>query len=103
MGLDAVEICLRTEELFAIHLEDAETAVVRTVGDFYILICSKLNVTPLLSPITPEELPVITQKGAKIWHRLQTDAASGSARPLAMVFSNRVERAHCNTRRAARS
>jgi len=32
MGLDAVEIVLRTEELFAITIKDDEVATVRTVG-----------------------------------------------------------------------
>ena len=40
--MDAVEIVLRTEELFAITLTDEEAAAVRTVGDFYRLICSRL-------------------------------------------------------------
>ena len=62
MGLDAVEIVLRTEELFVINIEDDEAAAVRTVGDFYNLICSKLNVNPLAVPITSAELPVITHK-----------------------------------------
>jgi hypothetical protein len=62
MGLDAVEIILRTEELFVITVEDDEAAAVRTVGDFYNVICSKLNVTPLPSPITSTELPEITHK-----------------------------------------
>jgi hypothetical protein len=62
MGLDAVEIVLRTEELFAITIADDEGAAVRTVGDFYNLICSKLNITPLPSPITSAELPKITDK-----------------------------------------
>lgn len=34
---------------------------VRTVGDFYELICAKLDVSPLQSPVTSKELPVITQ------------------------------------------
>jgi hypothetical protein len=62
MGLDAVEIVLRTEELFTITIADDEAAAVRTVGDFYCLICSKLNVTPLPSPVTSAELPIITHK-----------------------------------------
>ena len=62
MGLDAVEIVLRAEELFVITIGDDEAAAVRTVGDFYNLICSKLNVTPLPSPITSAELPEITHK-----------------------------------------
>jgi hypothetical protein len=65
MGLDAVEIVLRTEDLFAITLTDDEAAAVRTVGDFYRLICSKLDVTPLPSPVTSAELPTITIKEKK--------------------------------------
>ena len=62
MGLDAVELILRCEELFSIHLDDNEAAVVRTVDDLYRLICSKFVVTPLPSPVTPAELPHITEK-----------------------------------------
>jgi len=60
MGLDAVEIILRAEELFAIEIGDEEAARVETVGQFYELICSKLQIPPLLSPVTSELLPVIT-------------------------------------------
>ncbi len=62
MGLDALEIVLRAEELFAIKIQDDEAAAVRTVGHFYELICAKLNVIPLRSPVTSSELPTITQK-----------------------------------------
>ena len=62
MGLDAVELVLRTEDLFAISFTDHEAAAIRTVGDFYVVLCAKLDVTPLASPITSPELPVITQK-----------------------------------------
>jgi hypothetical protein len=62
MGLDAVEICLRCEELFTITLADDEASAVRTVGDLYRLLCAKLDVTPLPSPITSAELPHITEK-----------------------------------------
>ncbi len=62
MGLDAVEIVLRTEELFVITIGDDEAAAVRTVGDFYNLICAKLNVSPFQSPVTSAKLPTITQK-----------------------------------------
>jgi hypothetical protein len=67
MGLDAVEIIMRAEELFAITIEDREAATVRTVGDFYRLICSKLGVTPLESPTSSIELPVITHKEEQFW------------------------------------
>jgi hypothetical protein len=62
MGLDAVEIVLRCEELFAITLADDEASAVRTVDDLYRLACTKLNVTPLPSPVTSAELPRITKK-----------------------------------------
>ena len=62
MGMDAVEICLRTEEFFAITLTDDEASAVRTVGDFYRLICSKLSLDPLPSPVTSAKLPTITHK-----------------------------------------
>lgn len=48
MGLDTVEIILRTEETFAIDLSDSECAQVATVGDLYRLILDKLNL-PYLS------------------------------------------------------
>ena len=62
MGLDVVEIVLRVEELFAIELGDEEAGRLKTVGQFYELICSKLHVHPLKSPITSAELPVITYR-----------------------------------------
>lgn len=65
MGLDAVEIVLRTEELFGVTIEDAEAATVRTVGDFYTLICRKVNVMPLQFPVTSAVLPIITHKEKK--------------------------------------
>ena len=46
MGLDAVELVLRVEEEFNITVEDAEAEKVRTVGDFYQLILTKLDLTP---------------------------------------------------------
>jgi len=70
MGLDAVEIVLRTEELFVITIEDDEAAAVRTVGDFYNLICRKMSVTPLQSPVTSAELPTITQKEKKFFRHV---------------------------------
>ena len=65
MGLDAVEIILRTEELFVNG--DDEAAAVRTVGDFYNLTCMKLDVTPLESPVTSAVLPTISQKEKKLF------------------------------------
>ncbi|ADW68596.1 acyl carrier protein [Granulicella tundricola] len=43
MGLDTVEIILRTEETFAIDLPDSDCAQVRTVGDLYRLVLEKLS------------------------------------------------------------
>lgn len=62
MGLDAVEIVLRAEELFGIEISESEGALVRTVGDFYRLICAKLGITALQAPTTSEVLPVITHR-----------------------------------------
>lgn len=62
MGLDAVEIVMRAEEFFTIRIGDDEAAAVRTVGDFYDLICAKLDVEPLRSPVASAVLPVISEK-----------------------------------------
>ena len=39
----------------------------RTVGDFYKVICAKLNVEPLSAPVTAEELPIITKHEKSFW------------------------------------
>ena len=62
MGLDAVEIVLRTEEFFGVAITDEEAAAVRTVGDLYSLVCSKLELQPIPSPFTSEMLPKVTEK-----------------------------------------
>jgi acyl carrier protein len=49
LGLDAVEIILRTEEVFAVDLPDSECSKVSTVGDLYRLVLEKLNL-PYVSP-----------------------------------------------------
>jgi len=67
MGLDAVEIILRTEELFGIEITDEEAAKVETAGNFYQLICSKLHISPLQSPVTSEVLPVINKHERRFW------------------------------------
>jgi acyl carrier protein len=43
MGLDTVEIILRTEETFSITLPDQQCEQVRTVGDLYRLVLQKLS------------------------------------------------------------
>jgi hypothetical protein len=62
VGLDSVELILRAEELFSIAVSDEEAARVRTVGDFYVLICTKLDIRPLESPVTPLGLPIVTER-----------------------------------------
>lgn len=62
MGLDSVEIVLRTEELFAVSITDEEAALVLTVGDLYRLICGKLLLEPLSDPKTASPLPEISRK-----------------------------------------
>lgn len=74
MGLDAVEMVLRAEEFFAINIDDDEASSVRTVGDFYNLICAKLRVAPFESPLTPEVLPLATEK-EKVFLFLQKQTA----------------------------
>lgn len=51
MGLDAVEIVLRTEGVFTVAISDEEAGEVRTVGDFYVVICQKLGLPPLRSSL----------------------------------------------------
>lgn len=43
MGLDTVEIILRTEETFGVDLPDDECGRVQTVGDLYRLVLDKLK------------------------------------------------------------
>ena len=61
MGLDAVEIVMRAEEFYSTTFTDHEAAHVRTVGDFYNLICSKLELAPLESPQTSATLPHVSE------------------------------------------
>ena len=66
MRLDTVEIVLRTEELFLITIGDDETATIKTVGDFYKLICAKLGLCPFELPVTSIRLPLVTEKQKKL-------------------------------------
>jgi len=51
MGLDTVELVLRTEEVFAIELRDySKLEQIHTVGDLYLLVCEALNLTPVERP-----------------------------------------------------
>jgi hypothetical protein len=61
MGLDSVEIVVHAEAFFNIAISDGEAAQVRTVGDFYVLICERLGVEPLKDPVTDNNLPIITE------------------------------------------
>jgi len=66
MGLDAVEIVLRTEELFVITIEDDEAAAVRTVGDFYNLITRPPN-HRVLELAEPPEKSGFRQVHLSVW------------------------------------
>src|ERR1019366_5759458 len=46
MGLDAVEIVMRTEDEFSITISDDEAAAAATVGALYRIVLGKLDVTP---------------------------------------------------------
>jgi len=46
MGLDAVEIVMRTEDEFSITISDEEAETAATVGDLYRIVLAKLNVAP---------------------------------------------------------
>ena len=55
MGMDTVEIVIRTEEVFSIDLPDDECWRISTVGDFYRLVLSKITLADLPSP-TPQNI-----------------------------------------------
>ena len=51
MGLDVVEIVMRTEEVFAITIPDEDAERANTVGKLYEIICARLSLPP--SPTRP--------------------------------------------------
>jgi hypothetical protein len=57
MGPDSIEIVIRAEKLFVIGIGDDDAGRIRTVGEFYPRICSKLRVSPPPSPVTSEKFP----------------------------------------------
>ncbi len=65
MGLDPVEIVLRTEELFVITVEDGEAAAVHTVGDFYNLNLSEAGCDAASIPSRLRGASTITHKQKK--------------------------------------
>ncbi|SEG66746.1 hypothetical protein SAMN05421819_4155 [Bryocella elongata] len=60
MGLDAVELVLRCEEVFAITLADDEVRDIHTVRELYALLCAKLKLIPTPNLVTPDHLPAIS-------------------------------------------
>ena len=58
MGLDTVEIVLRVEEVFSLDLPDDECGLVRTVGDLYLLVVSRLGLNGNIDPIDPDDFLV---------------------------------------------
>jgi hypothetical protein len=90
MGLDSVEIVLRAEELFGIDIADDEAGSISTVGDFYEVIRTKLEITPSRDPVTPDELPGISQReGVSVPQPIQT--TTGPGRSSTMVGAKRLE------------
>jgi hypothetical protein len=79
MGLDIVELVIRTEEVFNITIEDSDASP--TVGALYELVCKLLNVSPTPNPETPNTLdqpppskyaPLKTYTRDDIWIMLVT-------------------------------
>jgi acyl carrier protein len=58
MGLDTVEIVLRVEEIFSLDLPDDECGQIRTVGDLYHLVMSKLGLKGSIDPIDSADFQV---------------------------------------------
>lgn len=96
MGLDAVEMVLRAEEFFVINIDDDEASSVRTVGDFYKLICAKLCVTPLESPLTPAELPLVTEKREIVPIYTEAHAIACATGSSSLVFTECLGFSRCH-------
>ena len=58
MGMDTVEIVLRAEEVFSLDLPDDECEQVRTVGDLYHLVISKLDLRGSIDPVNSADFQV---------------------------------------------
>jgi acyl carrier protein len=50
MGLDIVELVIRTEEVFNITIDNYDAEKIGTVGDLYELVCKLLHVSPTPDP-----------------------------------------------------
>ncbi len=50
MGLDIVELVMRTEEVFGVTFADAELVHAETVGALYQILCQELELAPLSDP-----------------------------------------------------
>ncbi len=66
MGLDTIELVLRTEEIFSVDLPDDGCARVVTVGDLYRLLLGKLQL-PYLPAAEAESLPYRVDR-SRIFH-----------------------------------
>ncbi len=72
MGLDLVEVVMRTEEVFGISLPDEECSLVRTVGDLYRLVLEKLDLC--YSPPIAEESGAAGDRPTSLRHHYAATA-----------------------------
>jgi acyl carrier protein len=63
MGLDLVEVVMRTEEVFSISIPDEDAEQIRTVGDLYRIVLEKLSL-PYLGSCGPTHRDKAAMNGA---------------------------------------
>ena len=103
VGLDAIEIVISTEEFFGIAIEDEEAAAARTVGDLYRLVCSKLELQAMPSPLTSETLPKVTEKEKVFFVLGQAFTPAAPTRGSAVVLTECMGLPRLGSRRSAGS
>jgi len=69
MGLDIIELVMRTEETFGVNIEDGAAGQIQTVGDLYEAICKQLDLSPDSHPDQPFALISAGKSGP---HAIQT-------------------------------